>query len=280
MQPRSGLVALVAFFFAVPGQRTFATNQSADFSYADYATVLSRFIDAAGMVDYKKLKAAPDKLNAFVDVMDGLDPNSFGSWSENDKLAFWLNAYNGLTLKAIIGNYPIDPSGFKSFYYPSNSIRQIPGVWDKLKFNIMGADYTLEHIEHQILRVEFDEPRIHMAMVCAAMGCPQLRNEPYLAEKLSEQLDDQTRRFLADPTKFSIDRDAHVVHLSSIFKWFGDDFVGKYGPQKNIGRHNNKTSAVLNFIAGYLEQAETEYILKGNFKVYYLKYDWSLNEQN
>jgi hypothetical protein len=150
-------------------------------------------------------------------------------------------------------------------------------VWDKIKFEVR-TSVTLNQIEHEILRVKFDEPRIHMAMVCAAMGCPPLRNEPYVGDKLDEQLDDQTRRFLGDSAKFKIDRGKNILYLSTIFKWFSGDFVKKYGPEENIGRHGKKESAVLNFVANYLTDAQKDYVLAGKFKIKYLKYDWSLNE--
>jgi len=203
----------------------------------------------------------------------------YTDWDEKDKIAFWLNVYNALTLKAIIDNYPIKSSFFRSRIYPKNSIRQIAGVWDKINFKVMGQNLTLGHIEHKILRVKFDEPGVHMAMVCAAMGCPSLRNEPYTADKLQEQLDDQARRFLANPTKFKIERADERIYLSPIFKWFASDFIKKYGPKKSFGKHNKGESAVLNFIASYLDKTRKEYVLTGKFKIKYLKYDWSLNEQ-
>ncbi len=249
------------------------------FSYDDYAAVLKDHVDDAGMVDYKKLKAAPQKLNAFVAAMSKVQPNSYDGWNKKEQIVLWLNAYNALTLKAIVDNYPIKSSFFRSRIYPKNSIRQIPGVWSKIKFNVMGRDLTLGHIEHEILRKKFNEPRIHMAMVCAAMGCPPLLNKPYTAQKLNEPLDDQTRRFLANPAKFRIDRNAGVVYLSPIFKWFKGDFVNKYSPDKNISNHSKEISAVLNFIAGHLEKPDRDYLLASNFKIKYLKYDWSLNEQ-
>ncbi len=116
-----------------------------------------------------------------------------------------------------------------------------------------------------------------MAMVCAAIGCPPLRNEPYVGEKLDCQLDDQTRKFLANPEKFKIDE--NTLGLSPIFKWFSDDFVTKYGSKQNIAKHNRKNSAVLNFISAHLKDNDRDYVLKGQFKIKYLKYDWSLNEQ-
>jgi hypothetical protein len=229
------------------------------------------------MVNYRKLKAEPQKLRAFITELGNLDRKDFDKWSDNEKITFWLNAYNALTLKAIIDNYPIKSSFFKSRIYPKNSIRQIAGVWDKIKFWVMGQNLTLGHIEHKILRVKFDEPGIHVAMVCAAMGCPPLRNEPYSGDKLQEQLDDQARRFLANPAKFKIERTDNRIYLSPIFKWFAGDFINKYSPQKRIGRHNKEQSAVLNFIASYLD-VQKDYVLTGKFKIKYLKYDWSLNE--
>jgi hypothetical protein len=116
-------------------------------------------------------------------------------------------------------------------------------------------------------------------MVCAAMGCPPLRNEPYQGDKLDEQLDDQSRRFLGNSAKFKIDRSKNTLYLSSIFDWFAGDFVKKYGPKKNIGKHDKKESAVLNFVAPHLTDAQKNYVLAGKFKIKYLQYDWSLNEQ-
>lgn len=249
------------------------------FNYDSYASVLKQYVDDTGMVDYKGLKAKQEKLQAFLASMGKLDRKSFDKWTEREKIAFWLNVYNALTLKAIVDNYPIKSSFFRSRVWPKNSIRQIPGVWNKLRFKVMGKNHTLEHVEHKILRKEFDEPRIHVAMVCAAMGCPPLRNEPFLGEKLIEQLDDQTRRFLANPKKFKIDREKNLLHISPIFDWFSADFVKKYAPKEKIGKHGNKASAVLNFVAAYLPESERGYLLGGKFKIKYLKYDWSLNEQ-
>ncbi|MHC4806291.1 MAG: DUF547 domain-containing protein [Planctomycetota bacterium] len=256
-----------------------AESEKKRFDYSDYTAALKIHVDDVGMVNYRKLKAEPQKLRAFVTALGNLDGKGFDKWSDNEKIAFWINAYNALTLKAIIENYPIKSSFFRSRVFPKNSIRQISGVWDKITFNVMGQNLTLGHIEHKILRVKFNEPRIHMVMVCAAMGCPPLRNEPYIGEKLDEQLDKQTHRFLANSAKFKIERGNDMLYLSPIFKWFANDFIKKYGPDKSIGKHNKEESAVLNFIASYLGQAQKNYVLAGKFKIKYLKYDWSLNEQ-
>jgi hypothetical protein len=249
------------------------------FSYDDYAAVLKTYVDNMGMVNYKQLKAHREKLDAFAQAISELDTKTYEKWSKEDKVAFWINAYNGLTLKVIIDNYPIKPSFFKSIYYPKNSIRQIPGVWDKKKFKVMGKDMGLEHIEHVILRKQFDEPGIHVALVCAAMGCPPLRDEPYIGNRLEEQLDNQTRSFLANPKKFMIDRKAGQVNLSPIFKWFGHDFTNKYGLAKKLPGLSKNETAVINFLSRHLDKDDRDYLMRGNFRIRYSKYDWSLNEQ-
>ena len=249
------------------------------FDFSGYDWVLKTFVNEKAMVDYRKLKAQQQQLDAFAAAMGKLTSATYEKWGEKDKIAFWLNAYNGLTLKAIVDNYPIKSSFFRSRIYPKNSIRQIPGVWKKISFKVMGRKMTLGHIEDGILRVKFDEPRIHMAMVCAAMGCPPLRNEPYQGNKLDEQLDDQARRFLGNSAKFKIDRGKNTLYLSPIFDWFAGDFVKKYGPKEIIGRHDKKESAVLNFVALYLTGVQKDHVLAGKFKIKYLQYDWSLNEQ-
>jgi hypothetical protein len=175
-------------------------------------------------------------------------------------------------------NYPIKAGFFKSRIYPKNSIRQISGVWDEIKFNIMGKKYTLEHIEHKILRVKFNEPRIHMAMVCAAIGCPPLRNEPYMAGKLDAQLEDQSIKFLANPEKFRLEET--VVYLSPIFKWFASDFVKTYGKGGLFAGNAEAKGAVLRFISEHLDETIKKEMESKKLKIKYLDYDWSLNEQN
>jgi hypothetical protein len=138
---------------------------------------------------------------------------------------------------------------------------------------------TLDEIEHNVLRKEFNEPRIHMALVCAAMGCPPLRTEPYEGAKLDQQLNDQARVFLANPKKFRLDRGQGKVYLSSIFRWFGGDFVKNYGTDKAFPGFSPEERAVLNFLSQYLPAGDRDYLLKGKYTIAYLDYDWSLNEQ-
>jgi len=270
------MAAVVFLAIAIPV--TAAEEPPEDF-YASYASALKQHVDARGMVNYRALKAAPADLKAFLGSLARLDRAAFNDWPEKDGIAFWINAYNALTLKAIIDHYPIKASGLSAWTYPKNSIRQIGGVWDKLKFRVMGKDMTLEEIEHQVLRKDYNEPRIHMALVCAAMGCPRLLNQPYVGAKLDAQFDEQTRDLLRHPKKFSIDRRRRTVRLSSIFKWFGEDFTKTYKPRRGFGDHSDSERAVLHFVSKHLDATDARYLEAGDYKVKYLDYDWSLNEQ-
>lgn len=273
----------ILFIFALVSisSRVLATEEKKKtFSYDHYAAVLKNYVDDQSLVNYKKLKAKPQRLENFVAAIGKLAPNSYNKWNDKEKIAFWLNAYNALTLKAIIDNYPIKSSFFRSRVYPRNSIRQISGVWDRITFSVMGKDLTLEHIEHKILRKEFSEPRIHLALVCAAKGCPPLRSEPYTGKKLDEQLGDQSRKFLANPEKFRFDSLKRVLHISPIFKWFGDDFIKITTKKKPFIQYSNKEAAILEFVSKYL--AEDHAFFKPSRKairIKYFDYDWSLNEQ-
>jgi hypothetical protein len=253
--------------------------QAQSFSYGDYADALKTYVNDRGMVNYAGLKSHSEKLDSFLSSLAGLNRSAYEGWTEPAKIAFWLNAYNACTLKAIITHYPIQSSFLTSLRYPKNSIRQISGVWDGLEFSVMGRPMTLDGIEHGVLRKEFHEPRIHMALVCAAMGCPPLRNEPYSGDRLGDQLDDQARRFLSNPAKFRIAADGGPVYLSPIFKWFGDDFVAKYGVDQGYGDHSPVQRAVLHFISGYLGKEDAGRVSSGGYSITYLDYDWSLNEQ-
>lgn len=258
-----------------------ATPADEEFSYAMYNDVLQQHVNAEGFVDYASLKAEREPLDRFIAALGSVNEPELQSWSTERRLAFWMNAYNAITLKYIIDNYPIKKGGLISgALYPENSIRQIDGVWTELTTPVAGTALTLDHIEHEILRKDFKEPRIHMAINCASIGCPPLRSEAFVAERLDEQLDDQTKRFLTSPDKFRIDRDNDDVYLSPIFDWFGEDFVPAYAPEDDsFADHSEKLAAVLNFVSGYVSETDAHYLRHNDYDVAFSDYDWSLNEQ-
>ena len=241
--------------------------QTESFNYQDYALVLANYVNDRGLVDYSALQANRQSLDRFNQSLAEVDANTYQSWSESEQLAFLINAYNSLTLQSIIDREPLE-----------KSIRDIPGVWKIRKFQVAGSSKTLDNIEHDTIRKDFNEPRIHVALVCAAMSCPPLRNEPYLPEKLDEQLDEQVNKFINSPKGFKLDRHKNKVYLSSIFKWYGKDWIDSYNIKDKFAG-SRKEKAVLNFLSNYLSPEERQYLEEGRYKVMYLDYDWSLNKQ-
>jgi hypothetical protein len=250
------------------------------FSYEDYAEALSEYVDGEGMVNYEALKKNRGGLDNFVTSLGEVSDKEYNSWSEHERIAFLINAYNAITLKVIVDHYPIKKGGLlASLRFPASSIRQIDGVWDEIRHPVVGRKVTLDEIEHKNLRANFSEPRIHFALVCAAMGCPPLRDEPYTGDALDEQLDDQARTFLHNREKFRVDRSGGTVYLSPIFKWFKEDWEKVYAPEGGFRGFDKYERAVLNFISAYLDKRDKGYLISGDYSLSYLDYDWSLNEQ-
>lgn len=272
----SGLV-LCVFPFIAWGNTAL---EAAAFNAGPYDAILREFVDADGMVDYKRLQQHRGPLDAFVASLGELDHAIYAAWPEADRMAFLFNAYNAITLQRIIDHYPIRRGGMVSaLRFPENSIRQIDGVWNRLTTRVLGKNMTLDHIEHEILRKDFHEPRLHAALVCAAVGCPPLRAEAYTGARLNEQLDDQSRRFLAAPHRFRIDRDRNIVQLSPILKWYSGDFTGIYNVPAIISGQPRDIAAVLEYASRHVTHGDAEFIRAGDYRVEFLDYDWSLNER-
>lgn len=200
------------------------------------------------LVDYKKLQNNAE-FRQVVQSIEQTDPTQLGG--KNEKMAFWINVYNIAAINMILD------------HQPKNSIRDIGSllspVWDKDAITINGTTYSLGHIEHEILR-PMGDARIHFAIVCASVSCPDLRPESYTAENLDAQLDEQTRKFLQNEVKgLALDRDKQVVNISSIFKWFKDDFDGEQGILTFLSRYSGTD------VSGY--------------KIKYLPYNWNLNSK-
>jgi hypothetical protein len=184
---------------------------------------------------------------------------TFKGWSERDQLAYLINLYNAATLQIIIENYPV-----KSI----RSIGLIPGrAWKREFISLFGRNVSLDHVEHGIIRQNYRDARIHFALVCAARSCPLLRAEPFVGVRLSAQLDEQGRTFLAQEVNNRVDAGSRTVHLSPIFQWFAGDFEAEAG-------------SVLKFATPFFpETARAVLAGGGEFKIAFTEYDWSLNEQ-
>jgi len=284
------LVSLAAFFLQ-PSDNSFTIisygveemkSDKFNHKYAAYNSLLNKYVKNA-RVNYQGFIDNRAEFEQFLKSLGSVKEDDYQTWAEQQQLAYWINAYNAFTIKAIIDHYPIKRSFslIGIFYAPSNSILQIKEVWTKLQFKAVGSMVTLDEIEHQILRKKFNEPRIHMAINCASISCPDLSSEAYTADKLGIQLSEASSNFVNNPDKgVYIKQGSGRVKLSKIFKWFGDDFISKYGSEKLFNNYSLKENAVLGFVTDYIEPDRSkEYLMNNKLKIGYLGYDWHLNEQ-
>lgn len=248
-------VGLTTNCITSPTDATFAppVSNAKPISHDAWNGLLKKYVDNNGMVNYTALKAADAKtLDKYLETVSANAPDA--DWSKDEKLAYWLNAYNAFTVKQILDKYPTTS-------IIDNQLQLIAknGPFNKKYIKIGGKEMSLNNIEQDVVRKDFKEPRIHFALVCAAVSCPKLRNEAYAAAKLDAQLTDQARDFLNNPKKNAIAKDK--LSVSKIFDWYKDDF-GK--SDENLVKYINQYSS-LKADAGA--------------KVSYMKYNWDLNDQ-
>jgi hypothetical protein len=247
-----------------------------------FSNILKEYVDSSGLVNYPKLRRYRLVLNDAAEKMANLKPEVYITWSKNEKIAFWINAYNICTLKGIIQNYPINPSRFMLLFYPADSVMHIDGLRDKTYFMIMGIQYTLEEIERDVLLGRFTEPRACFAVCYGTISGGPLRAEPYLGKVLDKQLDEQIKNYFAKSDAFKIDDAKGTVYLSSVFgmyKWRQDAFLARYGTNKLFREYNDLDRAVLNFVKDYISEQNAEILKRKQYSIEYIKYNWQLNEQ-
>ncbi len=220
-----------------------------------WGELLAEFV-GHGTVDYKGLKLKEGKLDVYLTFLDRTNPELL---TRNEQIAFYINAYNAYTVKLILENF----DGGQ----PVESIKKIGGFfsgpWDIKFCRIGGKVYSLDNIEHDILRPRYKEPRVHFAVNCASRSCPPLRPIPYKGDSLEEQLTHGTTAFLNDP-KRNYYQDG-TLYVSKIFKWFGEDFDDE----------------IISFFLQYSQGKLKKELVEQNGKIVfeYLDYDWSLNDR-
>ncbi len=248
------LLVMGLIFLSYCGTKMATNPNSEPPSHAIFNSLLNKYVDKNGMVNYKGFQNERAKFKKYLSLLEENAPNE--KWTKNEILAYWINTYNAFTLELILEHYPVES------IREIGSTINIPFVssgWD-IKFIKIGEEtYDLNNIEHGIIRKQFDEPRIHFALVCAAVSCPKLRNETYEPNLLDFQLSSATKNFLADTTKNEF-KSAEQAELSKIFSWYKEDFT--------------KNSSLVDFLNKY---GPTQ--LKKNVKISHMEYDWALNEQ-
>lgn len=221
-------------------------------THEKFTAVLQKTVDDGGWVDYKMLQENPEPLQEYLDLLKENHPSE--GWTEDEKLAYWINAYNAFTLELIIRNYPLE------------SIRDIRrwslpflnSAWDIKFIEIENEKYSLNNIEHDIIRAGFDEPRIHFAVNCASYSCPPLLNIAYEAHTLDDQLEQQAINFVNDSLRNRVSTDK--AELSKIFYWYKGDFT--------------KDGTLIEYLNQFSKSK-----MDSEAEIEFIPYDWSLNEQ-
>lgn len=245
--------------------------------HAAYDSILKDY-SSDGLVDYRSLKQDSTRLLGYLNALKDSSALHYDTWDRQTQMAFWINAYNAVTMYAIITNYPIQYGGLIArLRFPKSSIRQIKRVWATPYFELAGRSRSLDEIEHGILRGTFDDPRIHFALVCASIGCPVLRREAYAGERLESQLEDDTRRFIEDTAKVRLDREGNNLYVSSIFDWYAEDFRSD-APPAWLEPYDKKYRGFMAFLVEYLDEDVKEHIGREQPRIEFLEYDWSLND--
>lgn len=255
------LLLLIISFIVVPPSVSSA-DETFDHDHKTWNELLQENVKLNGSVstvNYKNIKAKPEKLNSYLQKIGSVKEADFTKWEKNKKMVFLINAYNAFTVKLIIDNYPV------------KSIKDLGGLfsspWKKKFFTLFDESRSLDWIEHEKIRPVFNEPRIHFALVCASKGCPALQNEAFRSDKLDQQLFSAARKFLTDKSRNEFKLDKGILNISSIFKWYKDDFVKTYG-------------SVEAFIIPYIVEDNLDIMkrLNSHYEINYMDYDWTLNE--
>lgn len=216
-------------------------------------------------VDYDGFLHQRSELQEYLMNLSEIQKVDFDGWDEGKRLAFLINAYNAWTIELVLTRYP-----------NLRSIRQIGllpiSAWRKDIVELFDTKYSLDEVEHGMIRAEgiYNEPRIHFAVNCAAIGCPALRPEAFVGEKLEEQLEESTKLFLADKTRnYS---DGGKLYISSVFDWYGEDFEKGWQGINSVAQFLYLYAEELR-----LDEEMKEKLFTNQLELHYLKYDWNLN---
>ena len=229
----------------------FTLNLTGQISHKQWDELVKKHVTKSGTVNYEGFINDKEHMNAYLTLLSNNPPKS--SWTKDETLAYWINAYNAFTVRLIVKHFPVN--SIKDLGGP---IYKVNTSWDIKFIKIGGEELNLNNIEHQKIRGQFNDPRIHFAMNCASVSCPRLRNEAYTSNKLESQLTDQAKYFLQYKIKNDLS-DPQNPQVSKLFSWYSEDF-----------KVEGKT--VIDFINKY----SISKIPQGA-SLEYLDYNWNLN---
>ena len=226
-----------------------------------------------GDVYYRALKSDRAKLDGYLNLVAGA---SVDKLSREEQIAFWLNAYDALVLRTVVDHYPIQG---RSAAYPAQSIRQIPGAFERLPHRVAGRNLTLDQIEQTVL-TDFHDPRLYFAIGRGAIGGGRLRSEAFTPARLEEQLAEVAAECVSRAQCVQVDRESGKVGASAIFSWREKEFAAKYADAAPTAFASRSPieRAVIAFVVPKLLTTEKEFLAKNTFEVVYKPFDWTLND--
>jgi hypothetical protein len=229
-----------------------------------------------GLVYYRTVQAASGRLNRYIASLNSpAVVSAYSKWSDDEKKAFWLNGYNALVLQTVVRHYPIRGTAKG---YPANSVRQIPGAFDRTPHAIAGKHLTLDQIETTVI-AEFNDPRMHLALGRGAVGSGRLRSEAYSTKAVDKQLEQTKQQFAVTPRWSKVDALGGKVSISPILSWRAPMFIREYADDAyDLPKREPIELAVIGFLRPHLLDAEEEFIKKNTFQLTYEPFDWRLND--
>lgn len=235
-------------------QKTLSFAEQIDYSAFD--NLLKKYV-SRGAVDYVNWKNNDFQL--FESYIKGLEDVSLQNLELNEKKSFWINTYNALTIYAVLKRIPSNALLARVF-----TVQVIPGFFDKITYSVAGESITLNDIENEKLRKEFNDARTHFAIVCASRSCPKIQNTIFAAINLDARLKEATRLFIQDAARNRLDKD--ILYLSQIFKWYAKDFEANSG-------------SIIDYVKEYSPQLKAQNLSgsEQSLKIKYLYYDWLVN---
>jgi hypothetical protein len=239
------------FIIIIPGLFiiTCSNAQSNKFDHTIFDNLLNEYVNESGIVNYEAFK----NNNEFTMYINSIESADISDLSDEEKLAFYINAYNATVIKNVITHLPI------------NSPMDVDGFFNKIKHTIAGKEITLDELEHKYA-LKIEPALSHFGLVCAAITCPKLIRTAYESETVFKQLEENGRTYLNDSNKNRLDRENKILYLSEIFKWFKDSFVKKYGSLKETAIY-------------FMNDDDSTFLMNNEVSVKYLKYNWKLNAQ-
>jgi len=275
---RSITVVLITSFTLLAGcstvPRAFTPQDpiaAKEFSHQVFHEVLGTHVEQ-GLVDYPAIDT-DHRFERYIQQLDRIDPSSFPT--RQDRLAFWINAYNAFVLQSVVDRYPIRG---RAKEYPPDSLRQIHGAFDKRTFRAAGRTVTLDAIEKTMLP-EFKDPRAYFAVSAAAVGSGRLRSETYRGADLETQLAAAKAEFLTTQEHVQLDRVQNELAISAIIGWHEQEFVAAFGgSDPKFDARSPIERAVIALLSPHLYPSERQFLERNEFRVRYKEYDWRLND--